>query len=204
MRLHAAVHLVVCSVPLFLLAGGCRRAADSSPAVSEPARAGAVAVIDLDTVAHHVGRDAEMADLLKQREAALNEQLQAAQLAYQEQISEQRASLGDDPTNEQLHQLAQMQRQANLNLNQARVQAENDLQRHRSQLVSRFRDEVKPVARVVAAERGLSIIVTKNDTVVFTYDTTADITAEVIEAMARVPGIGMEAVAEGTAGAVRR
>jgi len=49
------------------------------------------------------------------------------------------------------------------------------------QLVNQFRDRIKPAARRVAQERGLSVIVTKNDGFVFDYVSTADITDAVVD-----------------------
>jgi Skp family chaperone for outer membrane proteins len=207
MRSRVVVHVVACSIAVLMLAGGCQKTRDSKPAVSaELSAAGSVAVIDLDAVAQQVGRNAEMAELLKQSETALNEQLQAAQKSYQDQIHAKREEYGERPTDEQLHQLAQLQRQANLNLNQARNQAESDLRIQRTQLINRFREEVKPVARAVAAERGLSIVVTKNDTVVFTYESSVDITAAVGEALAQAMagGRGAEIAQQPSEGATRR
>ena len=48
-------------------------------------------------------------------------------------------------------------------------------------MINRFREEVKSVARKVASDKGLSIVVTKNDSVIFAYDSTVDITNEVAD-----------------------
>ena len=49
------------------------------------------------------------------------------------------------------------------------------------QLVQKFRDQIKPVARRVAQQRGLSVIVTKNDSVIYDFTATADITSAVVD-----------------------
>jgi Skp family chaperone for outer membrane proteins len=50
---------------------------------------------------------------------------------------------------------------------------------YKARVVNGFRDEMKPVARRIAAEKGLGVVVTKNETVLFTYDDAVDVTDEV-------------------------
>src|SRR5205085_12667759 len=76
---------------------------------------------------------------------------------------------------------ASWEQQANANLNQVKQQAEADLYNHRMQLVQKFRDQIKPVARRVAQERGLSVIVTRNDSVIYDYTSGSDITNPVVD-----------------------
>ena len=84
-----------------------------------------------------------------------------------------------------------MGRQASANLNQVQQKAKNDLSQHGAQLVQQFRDEVKPIARQVASEKGLSIIVTRNETVVFDFTSAVDITEDVVRKMREraTPGV---------------
>jgi Skp family chaperone for outer membrane proteins len=171
-----------------LLTSGCQKSSSSQQAdqgdlQSNESAVGTVAVIDLDAVARQIGGDIQMANSIKQRETSLNQQLQSVQTSFQKQIGDKRDELGGEPTEEETQQFALLQRQANTNLNQIRTQAQNDLNRHRLQLVARFREEARPVARAVAAEKGLSIVVTKNDSVVFTYQSAVDITDEVAARM---------------------
>jgi Skp family chaperone for outer membrane proteins len=164
---------------------------------SNESAVGTVAVIDLDAVARQIGGDIQMANSIKQRETSLNQQLQSVQTSFQKQIGDKRDELGGEPTEEETQQFALLQRQANTNLNQIRTQAQNDLNRHRLQLVARFREEARPVARAVAAEKGLSIVVTKNDSVVFTYQSAVDITDEVAARMlARRPATAIQPTEE--------
>jgi len=47
--------------------------------------------------------------------------------------------------------------------------------------VSQFRADIKPIARKIAGSRGLSLIVTKNDSVVYDYTDSVDITGAVVQ-----------------------
>jgi len=159
---------------------------DAQPAAPQPL--GAVAVIDLDEIARRLGRDVSMEKAVKQQETQLNQQLQTVQASYNQQINEKKLEFGDALNEEDAKLLLTMKRQANLNLNDARRRAQNELTQHRFKLISLFREEVKPVARDVAKSKGLSIIVTRNDTVIYAYDTAVDITDEVFEkVLARQP-----------------
>ena len=76
--------------------------------------------------------------------------------------------------------VASWQKQANANLNKVKQQAEADLKKHQATLIAQFREQIKPVARRVAQKRGLTVIVTKNDNVLYDVAPGADITDEVI------------------------
>jgi Skp family chaperone for outer membrane proteins len=142
--------------------------------------AGAVAVIDLDAIAQRLGSDKQMAASINQRQSALNQQLVELAKNYNAQLAERQKSLDANQGQEGEVTLASWQQQANANLNQVKKRAAQDLQSHRLQLVTQFRERIKPAARRVAEARGLSVIVTKNDSVVFDFTGAADITEEVI------------------------
>ena len=146
--------------------------------------AGAVAVIDLDAIAQRLGSDKQMAESINQRQTALNQQLVELAKNYNAQLAERQKALEANHGQEGGVTLASWQQQANANLSQVKKRAAQDLQSHRMQLVTQFRERIKPAARRVAEGRGLSVIVTKNDSVVFDFTGTADITQEVISELA--------------------
>lgn len=157
---------------------GCGRQDDGRQVSA--AGAGAVAIIDLDEIAHRVGSDQQIVSAINQRQTALSKQLVELAKSYSTQIEEQKKKLPAEPAKNQVA-LASWEQQANANLNQVKQRAEADLRNHRAKLVSQFRDQIKPVARRVAQERGLSVIVTKNDSVVFDYASSVDITNAVVD-----------------------
>lgn len=147
---------------------------------SQPA--GGVAIVDLDKVAHELGRDLEMVESVKTQAGALNQTLANAQKQAVSALQNIRVGLGEEPSEEDAKKFVLAQRQAQLQLNQLKQQAEVRINQHRQQLVSKFRSEAKPIASKIAKERGLTAVVTANDTV-FSFDDTVDITDEVIALM---------------------
>jgi Skp family chaperone for outer membrane proteins len=146
-----------------------------------------VAVIDLDAIAQRLGSDKQIAASISQRQTALNQQVVELARNYNAQLAERQKQLatakGEQETQSDV-MLASWQQQANANLNQAKRQAAADLESHRQQLVAQFREHLKPAARRVAQQRGLSVIVTKNDSVVFDFTGASDITEAVIDELA--------------------
>ena len=140
---------------------------------------GGVAVVDLDVIAEQVGADAEIAQALKAREVQLNSQLKTIKTNYLQQFEQRKTLYGESPSDAQSKQLVTIGQQINLNLANAQRQAAGQLTNHRSELVMKFRKRVGPVAQQIAKERGLSIVVPKNDGWLLAVDDTVNITDEV-------------------------
>ena len=158
----------------FGLTTGCNQAASTSTPQ------GAVAVIDLDAIASRLGSDKQIVDSIAQRQTSLSQQLVDLAKSYTEQIEEKKKTLAEAPAEQADVTVASWQKQANANLNKVKQQAEADLKKHQATLVAQFREQIKPVARRVAQKRGLTVIVTKNDNVLYDVAPGADITDEVI------------------------
>jgi Skp family chaperone for outer membrane proteins len=160
------------------LTAGCNQTAG----VGESQVAGAVAVIDLDAIAQRLGSDKQILDSIAKRQTSLSQQLVDLAKSYNAQIAEQKNKLAAEE-GQQADEVtvASWQKQANANLNQVKQQAQAALANHRVQLLQQFRDQIKPAARRVAQQRGLNVIVTKNDSVVFDFTSAADITDAVVD-----------------------
>jgi len=178
---EASVRTTIFAMAALLLAAsvGCNK--------TETAQApgGGVAVIDLDEVARRLGRDLTMTESLKAREGSLTQQLSTVQANYTKQLTDKKDAFGAELTEDQTRALLQMQQQANLQLNQVKQKAVANLTQHKTQLIAQFRDEVKPIAQAAAKARGYSVVATKNDAVVFTYDSAHDITDDVVAEMSK-------------------
>jgi Skp family chaperone for outer membrane proteins len=142
---------------------------------------GKVAVIDLDSVARQLGYDNQMRTAIAQQRASLVKQLGVIQASFNEEITKKQSQFGANPSQEQTNQLRQQRATAVETLRQQDREAGKLLNQYQAQLVVQFRSAVKPAARAVAAEKGLSVILTKHDSLVFDYDTTVDITDAVVE-----------------------
>lgn len=155
---------------------GCEWTSGQKP----PSTTGAVAVIDLDAIARRLGTDKQIANSINERQSSLNQQLVELAKSYTQQIEEKKKTLPETEADQGKVKVASWQQQANASLNQIKQKAEIDLQSHRAQLINQFRDQIKPAARKVAQARGLSVIVTKNDGVVFDFASRSDITEDVV------------------------
>jgi Skp family chaperone for outer membrane proteins len=155
---------------------GCNRPAG----VGEQHASGAVAVIDLDAIAQRLGSDKQIVDAIASRQSSLSQQLVDLAKSYNAQIAEKQKTLVEASPEKSEVTVANWQKQANENLNKVKQQAQADLQRHQAQLIAQFREQIKPAARRVAQKRGLSVIVTKNDNILYDFSPQSDITDEVI------------------------
>ena len=155
-------------------------ATSTSPPAALSTATGA-AVIDLDEVAARLGRDVEIINEVKNKEAQLNQELDALRASYANQIEDKKRELELQPVAEQDQQLQKLDRDLGAKLQQAQLDAQRELIRHQNSLITRLREHVKPVAREIAASRGLKMVVAKNEDVIFTYDDSLDITNAVVE-----------------------
>lgn len=146
-------------------------------------RGGSVAVVDLDRVAKELGRDTVMLQQLQQQQNGLNQKLASVKTSFEAQISENFEKLPEEPSEEEAAKLLNMKRNANIQLATYKKQATNALGQLKNSAIAGFRAEAMPVARDVAKERGMNIVLTTNDSVVFAFDKSIDITDDVIARM---------------------
>lgn len=164
--------LLVMSLPLVF--SGC----DQSKSTGN-----GVAIVDLDLIAQRLGRDAKMKESIEQRQLNLNQQIVTVQNSFLEQLKTKQSEFGETPTESQTQMLTAMQREANLKLNSVRQQAQGNMSQFQQSVINQFREEAKPIAEKLAAEKGCKIVLTKNDTVIFAFDSVVDITEDMITRM---------------------
>ena len=168
-------------VSTYVLSAGCNQMSLPTGEAAKP-NAG-VAVIDLDEVARQLGSDQQIVTAIKKREEVLNTKLSEIAKAYTDEFKKQKETLDAKPAEENAVQLATYQKQVNQSFNTAKAQAQQNLSQHRQQLIAQFRDAVRPAARKVAQQRGLSVIVTKQEPLLYDYSDESDITSEVVEVL---------------------
>ena len=189
------LRLLACVVVIGAL--GCDTASDPAVDVKGSATSvgsrgpasGGVAIVDLDEVAKRLGRDIVMSKAIENGQASLNQQLQKLQVSLNEQYEAKKFALNAQPPQDrqaedaQVAELGKLERQFSLQLAQARRSAQSEINSYGRRLIQQFRAEVKPIAQEVAAGRGLSVVVTKNESVLLSFDPADDITDEVVEAL---------------------
>lgn len=153
----------------------------SLAACQPPAAGGTVAVIDLSLVAEATGQDEAIRSQAEMGLQELTSQLQNLASEMDQQISAEREKLGDNPGEADAARLQQMAQEARQQINAAQQQAQQQANQMEASLVFEFREKVMPLAREVAQQKGISLILS-NDAYVFWADDSVNITAAVIAA----------------------
>ena len=168
---------------LLVTSAGCGKNTSDPAAAASQKPVGGVGVVDLDKVAKVIGRDIEMKQKVQEKMDSLNNQLSTLQGALRRQYDEKRENFGDNPTDEQLKELQTSENLMERQLLERKRKAEAELSVCRQELVDQFREQAKPVLREVAAARGLSIVVPKNDGLLLSIDPAVEITDDVAAKM---------------------
>ena len=158
----------------FFLAGG------------KPSGAG-VAVLDLERVAADTSRGVTITEAMQAQKATLESQLNSLRVSLQEGLAAKKNEFGETPTQEQQKVLQNLQKEIITKVTQSERQSQQELLRHQQQLLSDFRDELRPIAAEIARDRGAAVVLIANLTVVLSVDTTVDITKEVIAKLQPIP-----------------
>ncbi len=162
---------------------GCGMKRDEQPEVKATKPVGGVGVVDLDVVAKRLGRDIEMNNRVEERMASLNSKLATLQGSLRRLYEEKRDKFGEDATAEQMKELDATKDKMDAQLLDVKRKAGLELNNYRQALVDQFREQAKPVLRDVAAARGLSIVIPKNNALLLSIDPAAEITDEVASKM---------------------
>ncbi len=144
---------------------------------------GGVAVIDLREVAQAVGASSQVTDMIKFREASLNTALGKLTTDLKEKIEEKKAEFGEELSEEQTKSLQQDALAAGRSLQQARQQAQANLSKYTADLEMTFRAKVRPIAQEIAAKKGYSVVIPKNEALLLSVAPESDITNDVIVAL---------------------
>lgn len=192
---------IVCAVMLMSLLAvtGCQKPS------------GGVAVIDLDKVASAMGWLQDMQKNLQGADAELRNQLDGIlkgslkaiedakeQVAKDAKLTEDQIKLLNsvkDPrelealplTKDQRDKLNEAVNKANTSWQGALNQYQQLLQGRRAALIVGYRDRVRPIAQSVAASKGLTVVLTTADNVLYFDAQQADITDTVITELKKMP-----------------
>lgn len=202
--MHRKTH-VNCLILLAAIGGGCDsrptptptsvvNPVDSTQTTRDPSCA--VALVNLDRISQHLGRDKRMTSEFREKQETLNVQIAGIKESYEREIESKRREIGSNPNEAQQAELATLQRELSERLMQIQQTAQADLAALPVKLVNEFRAELKPIAKQVAAERGCKVVLNLTDQVLLTFDESVDITEQVI---ARLHAAGYTAAREPTA-----
>lgn len=166
---------------LAIIAGfvtGCGQMS-GSPAASR----GGMAVVDLDKVAIDTGRDIRLNQSLETARNSLNETYSKSVESAKSIIDTKKKEFGEQPSDDEKKQLANMERNAVSQLSQIQNAAQAKYEQYKQTQIARFRNELKPIAQEIAAKRGLSIVIPKNEGLLLSVDPGVDITEDVVKVL---------------------
>jgi Skp family chaperone for outer membrane proteins len=146
------------------------------------ATSGGLAVVDLDRIAAETGKNLQMKENYQIQENSVKQQLAQAKLNATSQVKAKIEEIGDEPTDDQKKELAQLTYGANNALGQLQNQAGTKLNQYMQDQVAKFRTEIKPIALEIATKRGLSVVIPKHEGLLLAVNPGVDITDEVIKA----------------------
>ncbi len=145
-----------------------------------------VAVLDLAAVAKATGQEDEIRIQAEEARNELTKQLQQLAASLEEQLKAERDKIGINQSETDAQRLQGLSIQAQQQINAAQAQAQAQASLLEQQLVNDYRDKVEPLAKDIASELGVSIVVTADANVVW-FDPAVDITDEVIAAWRAAP-----------------
>jgi len=171
--MNSMTGLWIASLAAVLLIAGCDRMPGTGPDAL---------IVDLAAVAKATGQEQAMQIQAQTAREELNAQLVETARNLEQQIEQERAGIGDAPTQEQALQLQQMTQQAQQQYGQLQSEAQQEVQQFEINLVLEFREQVKPFAEKIARLRGASVVLLADQNV-FWLDPAVDITGEVIDGL---------------------
>lgn len=141
---------------------------------------GGVAVIDLDVVASATGRDKIISEQVQEFARAQEAKLRELKSELEQQVNSASEKLDEAASVEEKQSLNSLIVDARTQLTRELGQARQSAQQLRQRLVRDFAVEVQPVARRVAAKRGLQIVMVKQGGLLVVAPE-VDITAAVVD-----------------------
>jgi Skp family chaperone for outer membrane proteins len=153
---------------------------------------GSLAVVDLDKVAAETGKNLEMKDQYQLQQNSYQQALIKFQADATAELKKKVKELedkgidlqakGDESAEKEKAEVAQYQINARNTLAQAQNAAGAKLGELKQAQIAKFRTELKPILQEVAAKRGMSVVIPKNDGLLLSVDPGVDITDDVIKA----------------------
>ncbi len=171
---------------LFTLSIACLAIAFSS---SQARAEGGVAIVDLDAVAKELNVIEFIEVTLANLGTGLDGDLKSMQQNLQSEFDSEKGKVeqkhGGDiekASNEEKQALLVKNRDLQIQFNQARNQAAQTMNVRKLEMISKFRNELKPVALEVAKKKGMDVVLNKVMPPVYVYSDSVDITKDVAAA----------------------
>ena len=142
-----------------------------------------ILVVDSHQVYKDLGRDLADLQTRQQEKTRLETQLKNVQSQITEEMGAKKTEFGENPTEEQLEILTAMERDAAVRMQGEIAKSQQSMTKLEMQLRQQFRNDMKPVADKIAAERGASLVLIASPDVILSVDQSAFITDAVVRGM---------------------
>ena len=136
-------------------------------------------VIDLDALARQMGRRDAMNQTLKESSEELTRQLQASAALIQQKVKESVENLRANPTQAAQAAHQKLVADARRKIEEQKSTLTRKAQEKRKQLVVEFRNEIRPSVQKVAMARGVKIVLTATENLMWA-EQSVDLTAAVL------------------------
>jgi Skp family chaperone for outer membrane proteins len=178
---------------LVWLALGCLELCGCGRQSTPTTTSGGVGVVELDAVAKAIGRDTQMQQSAGRKVAELTREITELQAAMNRRLAQENEQLeeeteGGKPAANAQKELLQTRAKMVQKLREKKAEADRLLAQHRARLIAEFREETRPVLREIADQRGLSIVIPKNEVLLLTVNPAVDLTEAVVAKLKRAGG----------------
>ena len=170
------VRQVFSAVIIVLVLTGCYEVGNKFTAGSAVTK---TAVVDLNAVSKATGHDEVISKEMEVVNANLTSQIQTITDNLNKVLAEQKEKFGKKITVEQQQQLQELLIKANQQLELKRNEANQKSAQHKQSLILTWRDQLQPIVQAIAEDNGASVVLVQNPLVMW-FDTSLDITADVI------------------------
>lgn len=147
---------------------------------------GAVAVVDLAAVAKATGQDQVMAEQVEAVRRELGTQLSQIAGDLEKQLQAEQARLGGAVAASRAKEFQELTARARQQLAETQALAQQKAQDYQVGIAAGYRRAVGPVAADIAKSKGAAVVLVSDATMLW-FDTTADITDEVIAELRSKP-----------------
>jgi len=117
------------------------------------------------------------------RQNSLNQSYVKWVESAKEQLNEKKKGYGEQISEDEKKEFAELERAAIAKLTQVQNEARNQFGQYKQAQIARFRAELKPITQEIAAKRGLSIVIPKNEGLLLSVDPGVDITDDVVKVL---------------------
>ena len=165
------------------LISGCMQSMNKADA---PVNMNSTVMVDLNVVSKATGQDDIINNNMKAVNADLTLQLGEIVTSFNKQLADEKKKFGEKITVEEQQKLQEMLIKANQSLAQKQTEANTKAQQHKQGLINAWREKIQPIIKLIADSKKAKVVLVQSPSIMW-FDSTIDITDEVIAALRKNP-----------------